>query len=49
MVDHLNRAVPAEEVRQGYAPTVKSYSDAPKALSFGDERAAAVWLMEQLK
>ncbi len=50
MVDHLNRNVSASDVAKAYAPAVKSYSDAPRALSFGEGRtSAAAWLLTQLK
>src|SRR5438046_2540713 len=50
MVDHLNRQLPAAEMRKLYEPTVQSYSAAPQSLSFTDGRpSGAAWLLGQLK
>jgi dienelactone hydrolase len=50
MVDHLNRPVSAIDLRKGYAPAIKAYSERPRALTFGDnESSPAAWLVQQLK
>jgi len=50
MVDHLNRLVPAAEVKKIYEPAVQSYAARPQALGFADNRAsAATRLLEQLR
>ncbi len=50
MVDHMNRVLPAADLRKAYEPAIQSYSAAPKAISFADRRSsAATWLIEQFK
>lgn len=50
MVDHLNRAVAQADLEKAYAPTIKGYANAAKALSFGGEKtSAAAWILENLK
>jgi hypothetical protein len=49
-VDHLNRLLPAAEVKTAYGPAVRAYSAAPQALSFADKRSSpAAWLLGHLK
>jgi hypothetical protein len=50
VVDHLNRPASEAVVRKEYAPTIKSYADRPKALSFSDKQtSAAAWILRQLQ
>jgi cephalosporin-C deacetylase-like acetyl esterase len=50
MVDHLNRPVSGEVLRNEYGPTIRGYASRPKALSIADQRSSAAgWIVEQLK
>jgi dienelactone hydrolase len=50
MVDHLNRVVPADDLKKAYDPAIQAYFARPKAIGFADRRlSAASWLLEQLK
>jgi dienelactone hydrolase len=50
MVDHLNRPLAVDRIRELYAPALHSYRQTPEALRFVAERTSAVeWVLEQLK
>jgi hypothetical protein len=50
MVDHLNRPVPASELKKAYAPAAQGYAASSQVLSFAESRSsAAAWLAEQLR
>jgi cephalosporin-C deacetylase-like acetyl esterase len=50
MVDHLNRIVPADDLRKSYAPTVDGYAATLAKLELTDQRSsAAQWLVDKLR
>jgi dienelactone hydrolase len=50
LVDHLNRSVSLGEMQRTYAPAVRAYTAAPKAIDLAETRSSpAAWLVQQLR